>query len=185
MRNASALVLAMLVIASCGTSKEVLKVGAGNPRPNVDLPKSDKSLGLQLEAGIQDAFSTEESGPIPPIPVDGWRTTLERGFRSAFADSFALSDRPSELTLVIAEATPSFVGTSYERFGRPVSAEVQVRYKARLVDRQGTVLRRSAATVASKRSASAAQEAASVAAGAVESMYERIARDFFEENPAH
>ena len=113
--------------------------------------------------------------------MQGWRTTLERGFRSAFADAFDLSDPAAELTLVIAEAEPSFSGTSYNTHGRVTSAEAQVRYKARLVDRQGTVLRRSVATVASKKSASATEEVTSVVAGAVETMYERIARDVFDE----
>jgi hypothetical protein len=165
-----------LAIVGCATPP---KVGAGDPRPNVDLPRSEKSLALQFDRSIQDAFATEELASIAPIPVEGWRTTLERGFRNAFAGAFDLSNPSAELTLVIVEAEPSFAGTSYTRRGRPVSAEAQVRYKARLVDRQGTVLRRSAATVASRKSASATADVTSIVAQAVETMYEQIARDLF------
>ena len=116
--------------------------------------------------------------------MQGWRTTLERGFRGAFASAFSLSDQPADLTLVVAEAELRFAPTSFARNGRPISAEAQVRYKARLVDRQGAVLRRSAGTLASKRSASSPDDATPVAAEAVESMYERLAGELFaEEKP--
>ena len=180
MRTATLIVLALA--AGCATPK----VEAGSPRPNVDLPKSERSLRLQLEAAVRDEYGSELYGGT--IPVSGWRSTLEvvpleRGFQSAFAGAFKLSDKNADLTVVVAEAELVFAGTAYTRTGKPVSAEAQVRYKARLLDENGTVVRRSAATVASKRSASSAAEVTPVAAGAVESMYEQIAREFFEEAP--
>jgi hypothetical protein len=169
---------AALTAAACATPK----VEAGNPRPNVDLPRSARTLRLQLEPEVRDAFSTELSGVA--IPVSGWRSTLETGFRNAFSGAFTLSAKPADLTVLVAEAELSFNATSFARNGRPISAEAQVRYKARLLDPQGGVVRRSAATVASKKSASAPDEATPVAAGAVESMYENIARELFEEKSA-
>jgi len=146
------------------------------------LPKTERTLRLQLEPAVRDAFGTELSAVT--IPVNGWRTTIERGFRNAFADAFRLSDQTADLTVVVAEAELSFAATSYARNGRPISAEAQVRYKAGLVDQQGAVLRRSAATVASKKSAGAPDEATPVAAMAIESMYEQITRELFEERTA-
>ena len=136
MRTATLIVLALA--AGCATPK----VEAGSPRPNVDLPKSERSLRLQLEAAVRDEYGSELYGAT--IPVSGWRSTLERGFQSAFAGAFKLSDKNADLTVVVAEAELVFAGTAYTRTGKPVSAEAQVRYKARLLDENGTVVRRSA-----------------------------------------
>src|SRR5438128_4895650 len=124
------------------------------------------------------------SRAMPAIPVQGWRTTLDRGFRGAFSGAFTLAEETADLTLIIAEAELRFAPTSFARDGRPISAEAQVRYKARLVDRAGAVLRRSAGTMGSKRSASSPDQATPIAAEAVESMYERIAGELFAQQQA-
>ena len=169
------LLAVLLSISACMTPR----VTEGNPRPNVDLPKSQLSLRLLLEPGILDAYATPASMSMPAIPVQGWRATLENGFRGAFSKAYVLAAGAADLTLVIAEAELRFAATTYASNGRPISAEAQVRYQARLVDRAGAVLRRSSGTMASKRSAGAPDEATPVAAEAVESMYERIAGELF------
>lgn len=165
---------ALLALVACARP-EVL---AGNPRPNIDLPRSTRTLRLQLQPAVQDVFVADLAGN--KIPVSGWRSTLESGFRNAFSDAFQVAEK-ADLTIEVAEAELSFNGTSFDRMGRPISAEAQVRYKARLLDGSGAVLRRAAATVASKKSASSPQEATPVASGAVETMYEQLARELFEE----
>lgn len=62
--------------------------------------------------------------------------------------------------------------------------EAQIRYKARLLDGQGQVLRRSAGTVSSKKSITENRAATTAATDAVESLYEKISHDFFSDAPA-
>jgi hypothetical protein len=60
----------------------------------------------------------------------------------------------------------------------------QVRFKARLFDRSGTLLGRCAGTAAAKRATGGPEGLTYVTDSAVESMYERIAHDLFARRPA-
>ena len=67
-------------------------------------------------------------------------------------------------------------------YGQAAAAEAHVRYKARLVDSAGNVVRRSSGTVPSKRSTGDHNEYTLVAKSAVETMYERIASELFSDS---
>jgi hypothetical protein len=155
-------------------------VNVGNPRPNVDLPRSETSLALELDAAIPDTFKATSGGSsAPSTPVKEWRTTLERGFQNSFGPAFK-TDGGKDLVLhlveVVLEVAPT---TEVDAAGSAVGSEAQIRYKARLVDAQGNVVRRSVGTVSSKRPVARSVDATRVAESAVESMYEKIAEDLF------
>ncbi len=158
-----------------------LSVKAGNPRPNVDLPESQASLALDLDPAIRDAFKAPSGDSLPPSDVQAWRTTLERGFQNSFRSVFK-AEGGSALVLKIVEADLMLAATAVDD-GGVAAAEAQVRYKARLVDAQGNVVRRSVGTVVSKRSATSRAGVTPVVESAVESMYEKIAQDLFSEAP--
>ncbi|WP_164017803.1 LPS assembly lipoprotein LptE [Pyxidicoccus trucidator] len=155
-----------------------LSVAAGDPRPNIDLPESQASLALELDPSVRDVFQVPARSGVVPTNVEAWRTTLDRGFKNGFRSAFR-TDGGKELVLQIVEAELELAPTAVNEVGGAAAAEAQVRYKARLVDAQGNVLRRSTGTVASKRSTSQPGEITLIAESAVESMYEKIAEDLF------
>lgn len=170
-----AMVLSSLLLASGCT----LSVAQGNPRPNIDLPESKAGLKLVMDESVRNTFEVPGRGGINKGEVEQWRETLARGFQNGFGTAFQTNADPSELTLQLSEVELEFAPTAVASHGGAVAAEAQIRYKARLVDAQGNVVRRSNGTVASKRSTGRADEVTLIAESAVESMYEKIAMDLF------
>lgn len=164
---------AVLLATGC-----TLSVAAGDPRPNVDLPESQASLALEMDPSVRDVFQVPGRSGINATNVEAWRTTLERGFKNGFRSAFK-TDGGKDLVLQIVEAELELAPTAVTSSGGAVAAEAQVRYKARLVDAQGNVVRRSTGTVTSKRSTSRGAEISLIAESAVETMYEKIAQDIF------
>lgn len=152
-------------------------IHAGNPRPNVDVPESASSLALELDPAVRDTFQTSGDSGIP-LDVQAWRTTLERGFTNSFG-SAVKTDGEKALVLQLVEADLVLVPSVLPSITGTVAAGAEVRYKARLVDAQGNVVRRSVGTVASRRSTTNHSEVMRVVDSAVEGMYEKIAEDLF------
>lgn len=170
-----AVALTGLLLASGCT----MKIAQGNPRPNIDLPESKAGMKLVMDDAIQNNFEVPSRGGINKGEVEQWRETLQRGFQNGFASAFKTDTDSPELTLQLLEVSLEFAPTAVTAKGGTAAAEAQIRYKARLVDAQGNVVRRSTGTVASKRSVTRADEVTLISESAVESMYERIAHDFF------
>jgi hypothetical protein len=171
MRTRLTLTFAALVVASCAET-----VGAINPRPNVELAHREQRLGLALGPTVLDRFTVGE--PPGALEVTQWHETLRRGFRHAFDGAFRLTGGkdPADLTLVLVEMMPEY------GYLAPRGAFVQVRYKVRLLDRQGQVVRGTAGTADSKR-AGMRYQTPELVASALESMYEQIAQEFFAAGP--
>jgi len=152
-------------------------VNEATPRPNIDLTRSKDTLALAIHEEVQDSFELPEQNRINRVVVKSWRVTLANGFQNGFSESYTIvstgADRTIEIRradlLIIPEKT--FVVTS--------KARSQITYQARLLDKKGNILARSAGTIEAKRVASDAGYASENAADAVETMYERIATDFF------
>ncbi|WP_224368898.1 hypothetical protein [Hyalangium versicolor] len=155
----------------------------GHPSPNIDLPEKSTSLEFVMDESIQDQYPAEVDGK-QTVNVSEWRATLLNGFSSGFKSAFKPAADKADLTLQLNEAVLSFSPTAFGRYGAIQAAEAQVRYKARLLDSQGQVLRRSTGTVSSKKPITDNDAVTSGAANAVESMYEKIAQDFFSETPS-
>ncbi len=173
-RAATLALLACALFSGCA-----LSIVTSNPRPNVDLGQQKQSLAFKMEPGVLDAFQVPSKNGVAGADVTGWHLTLENAFKNGFAEAFAKGGADSDLTLVIVEAEPTFAPTAVTANGQVVSVSAQLRYKARLLDKAGQVVRRSTATVASKKSVTSRNEASDSVAGAVESMYERLAVDLF------
>lgn len=162
---------ALLLVSGC-----TVYVKRGAPRPNIDLAERQATLGLVLESAVRDHFVVSNEA-AHDLDVDQWRGTLEDGFRVGFGSAFRLDATPADLKLQVLEAELTFAVTDAVMS----VVQAQIRYKARLVDAQGQVLKRSSGTVTSKRSAGIYREATVLAANAVESLYEQISADFFNE----
>ena len=184
MRLQSALLRGAVALSITLAGGCALTVGMANPRPNLDLPQSQQSLALNLDSNIHDEFSVPSQNGVIGADFKGWRSSLENGFRSGFAESFKAAADKADLTVAIVEAEPSFAPTSVavNQYGSTIGAAsivAQIRYKARLLDASGNVVGRSAGTVRAKTSITNRFEATNTVANAIETLYEKLAEDLF------
>jgi len=179
--RATVIFLGVLLSLGC-IATPVARVARSSPKPNIDLPERNLALGLTLDEQVKDAFKVPRRSGIPETEVTAWRTTLERGFHNGLGTFFRTKEEKSELTLQLVEVDLEFVPSAVNGYGQAAAAEAHVRYKARLLDAVGNVVRRSSGTVTSKRSTGDHNEFTLVALSAVETMYERIASDLFSDS---
>jgi hypothetical protein len=147
-----------------------------NPTPNLDLAPTSLSLSLQMEQSVQDSLVVS-FGSTAQMEVNDWRNSLEKGFTNAFKSSYALGTGPSELTLQLVEVNPDLVfGSVSNDSGK---ATGQIRYKARLLDAQGNIVKRLTGTARGHKDALSRETISLALQSAVETMYEEIAANFF------
>jgi len=177
MKNARIATVPALFLALAALSCAHRAPQALDPRPNIDLPSSPRTLRVAISPDVPDEFKTRGGG-TRAIKVRLWRTALENGFRNAFSEFFKVvpPDAPADLTLEIAETDlrPAMVTSQ--------AARAVLRYKARLLDGSGQVLMRQAGEASSRGVVYQAWDFWQVEREAIESMYEEIAAKFFGAN---
>ncbi len=168
--------LAALFCASCGP----IEVRRSRPRPNIDLPSSAKSLRLEIAPEVPDELHVPPRNGFASLDLHAWHYTLEYGFGSGFRDAFHLvRATPYDLAIQVAETEVELVAAAVSARYGVIAAGAQIRFKVRLLDANGQVVARSTHTVASPRTTTQPDEIDDVVAGAVEAMYETVAKDFF------
>jgi hypothetical protein len=165
----------LLVLAGCST----LHVGLLDPRPNVNLPKSQSTLSLRLGSRVEDVYTVPRENGVGPTEVNQWRASLAAAFKNAFGDSFSLAPSDGDLVLEVQEAEIAMVPAAVTSGAAVVSGRAQIRYKAQLLDKSGKQLALTAGTVESKTTASSMSGASSIAKSAMESMFEDIVAQLF------
>ncbi len=163
------LVVALVCLPSC-----VMRVGAAEPRPSVDLAQSRLSLGLDLRA-VPDAFKVESKNGIRGVSVEEWQTTLRSGFQAGIAPFFARSS-PPDVTLRFLKADLDYTPAAVWSDGSgAVAVRARITYMAQLIDRNGQVLARMRGEAISKNESWRASGAEDSAAEAAAVMFEDIA----------
>jgi hypothetical protein len=170
--------LLLLGLSACMTT---LHVGPLDPKPNVNLGKSQATLSLKLGDRVQDAYTVPRENGVGPTEVTQWRASLKAAFKNAFADSFTLADDGGDLVLEVQEAEVAMVPAAVTSGATVVSGRAQIRYKAQLLDKSGKTLARAAATVESKTTASSMSGASSIAKSAMETMFEALVDQLFSQ----
>lgn len=164
-----------------------LSVQAVNPRPNIDLPSSGKKVALQLSNSIQENFEIPSANGIMGAKFVGYRTSLQNGFAAGF-EGMVGDGGNHELTLALLEAEPSFTTTAVAvnqyGAGAAAAAAAQIRYKARLIDASGNVIARSNGLVRAKNSFTNRWQAQDSVQQAMETLFEKLAADFFTKSDA-
>jgi hypothetical protein len=169
--------LIAVILTAAGCSLDIVK---STPRPNIIFKDpANKTLALKLTQEIQNQFQIPQRNGILGADVHDWRETLSNGFQSGFRDYFKVSSNESgDVVLEISRADIELAPTAVSNHG--VGAiEAHITYKARLVDSTGKTLKVSANTVASKKSITQRSDVSDCVAGAVESMYEALAKELF------
>lgn len=172
--------IALLVGVGCGFP---LYVGKSDPEPNIDMERSALPLKLEFDEKVRDSFSTDGDSGMSGLSVHDWRATLEAGFRNGFGPFFELDSPEPGLRLVIVKADLRGIPAAVAYGGGAVAGRTQIRYAARLLDADGTVLRRATGTVQALGATSDRMGFSDNAGDAVALMYEAIASQLFGEAP--
>ena len=164
--------LPLLVLLCTGCTVTVARL---DPAPNLDLAPSSESLSLAMNESVLDSLVVHY-GPAK-MEVNDWRHSLERGFINGFKNSHSLGKGSTGLTLQLLEVNPDLVfGSAGEDFSK---ATGQLRYKARLLDARGNILKRLTGTTTAHKDALSQDTIPLTLQSAVEAMYEEIAANFF------
>ena len=173
MNGRCVVLVVLLAFAGCFGGAAV-RVNAISPQPNVDLPKSALSLGLDLGT-VPDSFVIPDQNGITEVPVEQWRSTLAAGFANGIAPFFAAA-RPPDFTLKFLKADLEYTPVAiYERSGGAAAVVARVTYMAQLIDRNGQVVARIKGEALSKNPWVTFGGSESTAAESVSQMFEDIA----------
>jgi len=176
-----------ILLGLCGCSNTIRMYGVDvNPRPNIDLPPINESIALELGKEVKDTIYDDHSD-LKYLEIYNWRETLKTGFTNAFKGFkiVDLKDNP-QLILKINRADPSRTIGSIQRSDDLILTtalvSAQMVYSARLINAEGEVVKRSNGTVHSKKSGTQKYDSWPIMESLIESMYEKIAKDFFQTN---
>jgi hypothetical protein len=153
-----------------------IMIGQMNPKPNFDLPSTQKTISLSFGPKVQDEFETRQDG-IGVIKFSNWKNSLQQGFKNGFEDYLTIAESgESDYVLKILQTEPEFVTAARTADNYIVSAVMQITYKAELYYLDNKIAS-SAHTVRAKSSTANRDKAFENAKSAIESMYEVIADD--------
>lgn len=143
MRQSSLWLCVFLMTTGCLAmiERESARVHALYPRPLLDITPQQRTLALVISPSIRDAFEIPEQGSLTSVAVDDWHRSLSNGFVNGPGHFFPPTPRGAlpDLQLVLLAAELDYIPVAMNGHG---GARARVRYLARLVARDGTVLLR-------------------------------------------
>jgi hypothetical protein len=169
------LVIAAIFLTACMS----LNVSQFAASPNVDLDPKEGPFKLELTADVKDQYEVPSKNGVRGFEVANWRNSLGSGFDSAFGKHNSAGNAKNSKTIQIIKAEMDLSPAAVTAAGGVAAAQATVTYQARLVAANGTVMKRSTGTVAAKAATTSPSQTTESAKSAVESMYEKIAEDFF------
>lgn len=177
-RIAGALAAWACLAAACSAAPR--KSVAEDPKPNLDLPPTGRTLALRLGPEVLDAFKATGPG-IRPIRVGEWRATLANGFRNAFGESFTLvaEGEPADLSIDVVEAELHTESAAVSGYYGVVAIRASVRFKARLLGRNGEVLYRLVGDAPSKGTITSVFQFRQLVKDAAETFWETVGDRYF------
>jgi len=172
-------VLSCTLLSACLTGSmqtEAARVRVLDPRPLIDLPTHNQSLGLTFAPEVPDAFMVPEQNGVTPVPVEGGHATLTNGFKNGPGRFFAdPAGRPPEYQVVLMTTALDYVPTAMFARGAPVTGAAAVvarlRYMARLVNAAGQVIGRAQGELISTQQWTQAGGSSTTCKEVVESMF--------------
>ncbi len=167
-------------LMSCSTTLQISDI---DPMPNIDLDKKNKSIALVLGEGIKDKFATVSASGGKGWTIDGWKDSLKIGFDNSYKEYFRVLPEKTiaDFVLLIRRADFEWASFAVAANGISVAAHVQVTYQARLLSNDGNTIKKSSGTVSAKKSISSRRQLKGNIQSAIESMYEKITADCFEQ----
>lgn len=174
MKHLFFVIVTVALFAGCRPNLTVVPT---TPKPNVALSADSAPAALKLADSVKDEFSTTEEGGVMAVPVKGWRSTLTKGFESAFNPS-GKEGRTLEILMADLSFAPAAVAANHN----VVAVRAQIRFKARLLAADGTELGIVAGTAEARdaNTSPSSETMTANAAQAVETMYEGLTSELIQ-----
>jgi hypothetical protein len=190
---------------SCAST---ISIDSLHPRPNIRLPRQERSLCLLLGPSIREQNRVPPANGVPEVVIERWRHALEQAFAHGLSTSFALGHTNPDLCLRLARVSLSFtaepegsaaIASAETRKGElpillahggPSSPHLvrarkdpgyaRIDYVAELLDGQGEVLRQVTGAVVATHPIDGSRDSIPHAIeSAVQRMYEMLSETLF------
>jgi len=175
--NLFILIAIIIILQGCA-----LQVGLLNPKPNLDLKKTNQSIHFVIDNGIQNSFYIPKYSGIKKSKVTDWRTSLKNGFNNGFKDFYKINTAKtnSDFILKLLKTDVKFIPTSMSGYNNLTVLKVQIKFKAQLLNSAGEELNKVAGTAVSKKTINIKGQENKVVENAIENMYKIISEKFFK-----
>tara|TARA_R110002096_G_scaffold434832_1_gene658027 strand:+ start:1369 stop:2034 length:666 start_codon:yes stop_codon:yes gene_type:complete len=74
----------LVILPALGACHKTVHVKATSPHPVLSFAMVGTPHAIELSESIDDSFRLPRGDGLGPIQVDGWRTTIQRGFEASF-----------------------------------------------------------------------------------------------------
>jgi len=170
------MILFLFFFMGCGT----IEVKKANPQPNVDLNQMDYTISLEFGKNLKDTYTVPEKRGIRQVLVTEWKSTIKTAFDNTFSDAFKIVDKDGQLKILIKDAYFEFVPGAVTASGGVVSVRPQLKYKVRLLDKDGKTLNKLTGTVQSINALTRIDQTTASAGEVIEILFEKMVKKFFE-----
>lgn len=158
---------------------DAARVRTVQPRPLVDLPERDFEMEFEADPSVPDTFVVPEQNGVTSVPVEGWRASLENGFRNG-PGRFFKAGSPPAWRFVVLSAELDYVPTAMFARGTQITGaatvQARLRYIARVVGPDGQVKGRDQGEVFSTSHWTEAGGSSTTAAEAIAAMYQNASK---------
>jgi hypothetical protein len=171
-------VIALFMLTGCAALEQAqldaVTVHELQPSPNVLVPSRGQGLSLEIAPGVLDSFVAQGDANLTAVPVNGWRATLENGFKAGFAPSTG----SPHIVVKIHRAKLDWIMTAAyangQRLAGAAAAVARIEFAAEIL-RDGVAADQITGEVLSTQAWTDVGGSSLTAREAVEKMYEKIA----------
>jgi len=170
------LLVGFIIIHGCA-----LQVGLMNPKPNINLSKTNQSLYLALGNDIRDSFTIPEYSTVRNSKVVEWHASLKNGFKNGFGEFYTISDKRqnSDLILKLLKADVKFIPTTVSGYSNTTILKVQIKFKTVLLNSKNEELSKITETAIAQKTINVKGQEDEAVENAIEIMYQIIANKLF------
>jgi len=166
-----------------------LKVNQINPKPNLFIKKSSKTIAIVFDTSIKNNFTIPPQNGIEKIKVKKWKDSLTRGFKNGFSIFYKIVDDPTKSDLILLlKGTDIFFEPDPNEYNSDLFFEndlvlsiiPKIKFSAVLLNKQRKPLKTINETAIAKNPITGEFQTSKGVKSAVESMYEKIAKKLFQ-----
>jgi hypothetical protein len=172
------LLISITFFTACSTTLELREV---TPEPNINLDYGGQTISLRIDKKVRDTFSYHSSPSMVGLEVCDWHKSIRNAFRHSFRRSIPTIGNAPDLVIQLLKADFTLAPAAVTERGQSVAIRGTIKFQANLVDRVGKTIGRAAGTALSKRAFTERAQVDAAAADAIETMFEQVALEFFQD----
>ena len=160
-----------------------MQVGLLNPKPKLDIPKSDQSLQLIIDNAVKNSYLIPEYSGIKNSKVTNWRASLKNGFDNGFNNFYKIrqNNTNSDFILKLSQADLKFIPASLSGYNNTTVLNVEIKFKAVLLNNNDEKLNSIDDIAVSEKTINVKGQEADAVGNAIENMYQTIAIKMFKQ----